>query len=264
MYINDVPVKHLSTIIHEVERCLSCGVAITGGEPLLVIDRVLEVSRFLKEYFGPDFHIHMYTNIRVLDRRRAQLLAQCSIDELRIHVLSPEVVQAKLHLLKYMAKLHFDLGLEVPVLPGLEDVIMQIVEELYTHDIISFVNLNEADVSAGNERALLEHGYRPSPDGTVMRSYEVGRELARRIHEKFPDLGVNLCPSKTKDLVQIGLRYFYKSFYMSTLRQRVEDDGTVTTVRSPEGVFTHPGNFARGLTYRYIPRTDKLELVEVT
>ncbi len=263
MYINDIQVRDLRTILLEVERCLSRGIAITGGEPLVVIDRVLEICKVLKMFLGEEFHIHIYTNVAVLNKRRAELLAMCPVDEVRLHVLEERLISDKTSLLKFLARQHFDVGLETPVLPGLEKTIMDVVELLYHNDVISFVNLNEVDVSSGNEHSLRKLGYIPDVDGTVQGSYEAGRRLLNKLSQLFPNLKINLCTSCTKDIVQVGLRYFYKSFTMSTLSQRVEDDGSVTSTKIGN-MFRHPGNHEPGQTYRFIPRLSWFEIFEIT
>ncbi len=262
MYINDVPLRNLKTLILEIERCLSKGVAITGGEPLTVPDRVLELSVSLKNTFGDEFHIHIYTNIAVLDKRRVKLLSMCPLDEVRIHTLDLDLTQRKLNLLKLLSKQHFRVGLEVPVLPGFEHAIERVVEILYYNDVISFVNLNEADVSSGNECSLRRLGYKFNPDGTVQGSYETGRRLALSLASKFPDLSINFCTSCTKDAIQVGLRYLYKSFTLSSLKHMIEDDGSVVSVKINSG-FAHPGNKVKGTTYRFVPRAEWFEVFEI-
>jgi len=262
MYINDVYVHNLRSVLREVECCLSKGVAITGGEPLLVPDRVYEVSKLLKMFFGGNFHIHLYTHVSALTRRSLQILLMCPVDEVRIHVLSLDVLKRKLELLKLLAKQHFTVGLEVPVIPGFENIIEQIVEMLYHSEIISFVNLNEVDVSPGNENTLRKLGFKLNSDGTVQGSYESGRRLAYKLASRFSDLRINLCTSCTKDLIQIGLRFLYKSFTLSTLHQQIEDDGSVTSIKI-NGRFTHPGNYIRGLKYRFLPRLTWFEIFEI-
>ena len=39
------------------------GTGITGGEPLMKLDLMLHYIRLLKETFGEEHHIHLYTGI---------------------------------------------------------------------------------------------------------------------------------------------------------------------------------------------------------
>jgi len=59
------------------------GTGVTGGEPLLVLDRVVEYASLLKEHFGPDHHIHLYTALR--RTAHARMPAGGWVDEIRLH-----------------------------------------------------------------------------------------------------------------------------------------------------------------------------------
>ncbi|HDN75817.1 MAG TPA: 4Fe-4S cluster-binding domain-containing protein, partial [Acidilobales archaeon] len=60
-FINEVLVKDLSDVIIEVIASRSRGIGITGGEPLVRFNKLVKVIKELKEFFGDEFHIHLYT-----------------------------------------------------------------------------------------------------------------------------------------------------------------------------------------------------------
>ncbi len=262
MYINDLPVSSVSSLIREIDLCASSGLAITGGEPVLVIDRVIEICRTLKSLYGQDFHIHMYTNIAHLTRTVLEKLYNTPLDELRLHVVSPDVVSRLLPALKLLRKCaSFDIGLEVPALPDMADSIINVVELLYENEIISFVNLNEVDVSESNEGALRSRGYYIDQDGTVRGSYESALKILNSIRQRGLNLSVHVCCSWTKDLVQIGLRYFIRNIVYSRSCSRVEPDGTLVEAVL-NGKHVHP-SVGVGQLVRYLPRGNRYLLVEV-
>ncbi|NPB00239.1 MAG: radical SAM protein [Crenarchaeota archaeon] len=226
IYVNDV-CANLITILEEVESSMSMGVAVTGGEPTMVIDRVVELCRLLKREYGNDFHIHIYTNPASWNRYRAfKLLNDAPIDEIRLHIVSRDVLRRFLRYLDFVKNCSSILGLEVPVVPGLHEDIHSIVEELYHRDIIEFVNLNELDVSESNYENLIRAGL-PVDRGRVRGSYEICVKVFYELCDLFPDLSIHLCSSVTKDSIQIRLRMFIRSLYYSTTYHRVQDDGTV-------------------------------------
>ena len=68
MYINEtfipaeMPLTNAIELIKtELDFCGSRGISITGGDPLLAPDRIFTVGKALKDYYGPEFHIHLYT-----------------------------------------------------------------------------------------------------------------------------------------------------------------------------------------------------------
>jgi Uncharacterized conserved protein related to pyruvate formate-lyase activating enzyme len=65
IYVNDVRADTVGDVVREVAASGAAGVAITGGDPLEVPERVVEVSSALKREFGRGFHIHLYTRRRV-------------------------------------------------------------------------------------------------------------------------------------------------------------------------------------------------------
>ncbi len=228
MFINDRPVnKFPDDIIDELDRAGSNGLAITGGDPIMVVDRVVEVVKVLKDNYGPNFHIHMYTHALNLSEGSVRKLAKSGIDEVRVHAISPGQLAGKLGLLRILREAGIELGLEVPALPRFEDGIIKAAEVLIVNGLISFVNLNELDVSPANIGNLVRMGYEPGPDGNVIGSAEAGVKIASEIRRRWPWVSVNVCTTRYKDLVQIGSRLFRISMRSSAGGEVVLDDGTV-------------------------------------
>jgi pyruvate formate-lyase activating enzyme-like uncharacterized protein len=59
----------LKTVIKEAENAGSEGASFTGGNPLLVVDRVIEAAKNLKKHFGTTFHLHLYAPVNHLKNR---------------------------------------------------------------------------------------------------------------------------------------------------------------------------------------------------
>ncbi len=261
MYINDVPVTSVTTIIREVDLCASAGLAITGGEPVLVLDRVFEICRTLKSIYGQDFHIHMYTNVLHFNRTIVRKLCTTPLDELRLHVIDPYVAARLMPMLRFLRRCSsFDIGLEVPALPDKVDDILRVVELLYEYDVVQFVNLNEVDVSESNESTLRSRGYVIDQDGTVRGSYEAALKILSQVRQRGINLSVHVCCSWTKDLVQIGLRYFLRNVMYSRASSMLEPDGTLVEAVL-DGRHVHP-SLREGLIVRYLPRGNRYVVVE--
>ena len=54
--------KDKKKLLLEAEYIEATGAGITGGDPLIVWRRTKNFIIFLKETFGGDFHIHLYTS----------------------------------------------------------------------------------------------------------------------------------------------------------------------------------------------------------
>ncbi|HEC87847.1 MAG TPA: 4Fe-4S cluster-binding domain-containing protein, partial [Thermoplasmata archaeon] len=62
IYANEMIVKNYEDVINEAELIEAEGTGITGGDPLIVVERVENIIKILKDHFGEDHHIHLYTS----------------------------------------------------------------------------------------------------------------------------------------------------------------------------------------------------------
>lgn len=60
------------------------GTGITGGEPMLKFNRVIEYITLLKNRFGFKHHIHLYTSYPI-SKKKLEILKNIGLDEIRFH-----------------------------------------------------------------------------------------------------------------------------------------------------------------------------------
>jgi pyruvate formate-lyase activating enzyme-like uncharacterized protein len=217
VYANDRRIENPEEIIQEAEMMSALGTGITGGEPLLRLDRVIEYCRLLKEHFGPGHQIHLYTAKAPSDEELLSLKGL--VDEIRLHpphecwntILDSDFIHSAEH-----AKAHgFDVGFEVPALPGLEHLAPAL-------PFLDFLNINELEWGESNADEMRRRGYELS-DG-VHNAISGAQAWAQRLcqHEK-----VHWCSSVFKDSVQ--LRERLKRIAGNTARpfDEITDDGTI-------------------------------------
>jgi pyruvate formate-lyase activating enzyme-like uncharacterized protein len=201
-----------------VARLMSAGgTGITGGEPLDRRDRVVEYSRALKACFGPDHHIHLYTGTPPSDEDLLALVGL--VDEIRLHppyeewesILDSEFIRSA----QKAKELGFDIGIEVPALPGLEKL-----EPALPY--LDFLNINELEWGETNADEMRSRGMEPE-DGVhnaVMHAREWAEDLCRC--EK-----VHWCSSVFKDSVQLRKRLLRIAENTARPFDEITDDGTV-------------------------------------
>lgn len=63
VYANEWRVYSDEEVIEEALAMDARGAGITGGDPSEVLDRTIHYIRLLRERFGGDFHMHMYTSV---------------------------------------------------------------------------------------------------------------------------------------------------------------------------------------------------------
>ena len=85
VFADEMPVQGISDILQEASAFDALGTGITGGEPLLKLDYVLECIRALKHALGQQHHIHLYTGL-LPSRAILGQLKQAGLDEIRFHI----------------------------------------------------------------------------------------------------------------------------------------------------------------------------------
>jgi Uncharacterized conserved protein related to pyruvate formate-lyase activating enzyme len=193
------------------------GTSITGGEPFLVVDRVVEYTGALKQAFGADHHIHLYSasvpGEQILHSLRGL------VDEIRLHPPPdewPDILNSPfLEGVRRAKVFGFSAGFEVPALRGVETLVAALPD-------LDFLNLNELEWGETSADEMRRRGYRLVDDlhNAVEHSSRWAQPL--RHHKK-----VHFCPSRFKDSVQ--LRERLKRIARNTARpfDEVTRDGTV-------------------------------------
>jgi len=226
VYANEHPVDIPSQIIDVAEKMSALGTGITGGEPLLCLDKVMEYCRMLKGHFGPEHQIHLYTAKAPAVGELA--LMQGLIDEIRLHPPPeswPEILKSEFMVsARHARELGFAIGIEVPALPGLEALVPAL-------PYLDFLNINELEWGESNAYQMRERGYDLADElhNAIQGARDWATDLCR--HEK-----VHFCTSGFKDAVQ--LRERLKRIAENTARpfDEITDDGTIVYgVMEPRG-----------------------------
>ncbi|MEN6343624.1 MAG: 4Fe-4S cluster-binding domain-containing protein [Methanospirillum sp.] len=227
VWANDREVVRDDDLLAEAGIMSALGTGVTGGDPLLAIDRVVRFCRLLKTTFGPEHQIHLYTG-RAPGDDELEALAGL-VDEIRLHpphqdwerILETPYPDA---ILRARAR-GFAIGIEVPSLPGIEGLRPLL-------PLVDFFNINE-----------LEWG-EASADGMRARGLELadtlGNAVAGAREWAAPLLGdekVRYCSSAFKDAVQLRERMIRIAVNTARPFDEVTGDGTVVygMVRFPEG-----------------------------
>lgn len=202
IYADEVPVSDESDIIFEAKMIDAEGAGISGGDPLCQIDRTLKYIRMLRKEFGPSFHIHLYTSETQLEQNILEQLIAAGLNELRFHPQSADWSG-----IERAVGMDISVGLEIPVIPGKLDTIIETAERAEKTGI-SFLNLNELEASETNFSNLRAMGMRLTDMSSA--SIQGSRETAMKVLEwaasNLEKLSVHFCSSRYKDTVQMRKR----------------------------------------------------------
>jgi len=223
MYANERRVTDISGIISEAESMDATGTGITGGDPLLNMDRTLTVIRALKEHFGREHHIHLYTSS--VDIEKVMMLEAAGLDEIRFHPpigTWEDIGTTDLRLV--ISRTNMDVGIEVPSLPDLAAHLERLIKDV-TEMGVGFVNINELEFSESNWDMMSARQYelKDEMSSAVLSSDKV----AKHILKTFPKANIRFCSSAFKDSVQLRKRLIRTAEKNAKDYEAVTEDGTV-------------------------------------
>ena len=224
MFANERRCTSFEQVIEEGRAMRATGTGITGGDPMLDLEKTLEAVRQLKTAFGPEHHIHVYTSIP-FDPQKANDFAQAGLDEIRFHLLGTTTTKYQATI-KACADVGISVGIELPCEPDKEEKLFALLLELA--DVpISFLNLNELEITVGNQENMDVRGFNLS--GGMTAAAEGSAELALRLKSAAAGLPyhVKFCTAQYKDAGQ--LRNRFKRRGQATLRpyEVLSDDDTI-------------------------------------
>jgi len=230
--------------IEEAKINKAKGAGITGGDPLICLNRTCHYIKALKKAFkktSKNFHIHIYLPTPLVTKSKLLRLAKAGVDEVRFH---PSFLQKKteekieeiekIKLAKELAKkFGWKVGIEIPVLPNKEREILNFIESCLEY--LDFINMNELELSDTNLEALKRRGYKEKNKGAyaVKGSEETALKILKALEKKKIKQKVHYCSAATKNLFQYKNRL--------TLRAK--------TIAKPYDIITENGTLYRGALY---------------
>jgi len=218
-------------LIREAEYIEATGAGITGGDPLLVWRRTNKYILILKDRFGSNFHIHMYTS-GLKNNDYVENLISAGLDEIRFHPspqnwndMNKSPIKSSI---KNTLKTNIDVAVEIPVIPNMDEEIFSLIK--WANEIgIKWVNLNELEYSETNAKILNDRGFTVKNDisAAVKGSQESAYNIINRISEMDHDIGVHYCSSSFKDATQLRNRIKRRAKNIAKEFEVITDEGTL-------------------------------------
>ncbi len=212
--------KDLKDIITEARLTEAEGAGITGGEPTIRLERTCRIIRLLKKEFGKDFHIHIYTSPDIINKEKLDALYDSGVDEIRFH---PDIDKPECEAIRIAAGYSWDVGIEIPAIPGYEKKTIEMIKDNIRY--ISFINLNELEITSSNSTIFRKKKLHTSDD--VTQAIAGSWDSAKKIMERFPDANIHFCTARLKDSVQLKNRILIRAKNIATEFDDITDDGTL-------------------------------------
>ncbi|MBW2973436.1 radical SAM protein [Candidatus Woesearchaeota archaeon] len=223
VYANEWKIAKEKDILEEAKLTKAKGAGITGGDPLVKLDRTIKYIKLLKKKFGKKFHIHLYTPLNLVTETKLKRLYQAGLDEIRFHpMLDKPKEWKKIALAK---KFKWDVGVEIPVIPGKKRETKKLID--FIKDKIDFLNLNELEISDTNVNKLIEKGFKPRDKISygVKGSEKLAKELLKYL--KKTKLNIHYCTTKTKDKAQLARRIKKRALSIALKTDFITKEGTL-------------------------------------
>jgi pyruvate formate-lyase activating enzyme-like uncharacterized protein len=218
-------------LVREAEYIDATGAGITGGDPLLVWQRVRTYITLLKETFGESFNIHLYTSALKNADHLSDLVA-AGLDEVRFHPLpntwkkmSNSPIEKTID---GMLNSSIDVAIEIPVLPQKEQDIIALISWADQQGV-RWVNLNELEFSERNCEAFRCRGYEVKNEisAAVKGSQETAIKILRMTQSQSLRIGVHYCSVSFKDGVQLKNRISRRARHIAKPYDVITKDGTL-------------------------------------
>ncbi len=131
------------------------GVGFSGGEPLLVKERLLSHIKAIRAEFGQSIYIWIYTNGDLADRETLMKLRDVGLNEIRFNLSAREydltpVITAK----NYIPTV----TVEIPAIPEDIELVKSLLVEMQSVGV-DFLNLHQLSVESQNCSELLKRHY---------------------------------------------------------------------------------------------------------
>lgn len=210
-------------LIEEASLTEARGAGITGGDPLANVDRCCKYIKLLKDRFGRNFHIHLYTPLQLVNCERLQALHEAGLDEIRFH---PDLDNRKLWpRLELAKKFNWKIGIEIPVIPGYEAKIKSLID--FIVDKVNFLNLNELELSdtQAQHYTLSSSGFKQKDD--ISYAVAGSEELAKKLltYAQNKGLAAHFCTAKLKNRIQLTNRIKLRAKHIALPSDKITSEG---------------------------------------
>jgi uncharacterized protein len=221
IYANERPIKDDTEILIEAKGMDAKGAGITGGDPLIVIDRTIHYIKLLKKEFGNHFHIHLYTSSNLSDKDKFKKLYEAGLDEIRFHLDIEK--KEEWNILKEAKEFSWDVGVEIPIFPDKKFETIEMIKII--KDDINFLNLNELEISEINADSFYDKDYEVKEEFSygILGSEKTAIEIME--YCKQYSFQIHYCTTHLKDGVQLTERIKRMAKYNAKPFDKITQEG---------------------------------------
>jgi len=152
---NRLPLPSLEAYIAFLRFFRFCGVAFSGGEPLLAFEDLVTWITRIKHEFGDGIYLWVYTNGDLVDEDKLRVLHQAGLDEIRINIRARDYRLAPVILARKFIQ---TVTVEIPAIPEDYKILKDRIVDLHKLGV-DHLNLHQLFANQVNYRSLAKRSY---------------------------------------------------------------------------------------------------------
>lgn len=167
------------------------GVSFSGGEPLLVKNKVLEYLKEVRKTCDPAIYTWMYTNGILVNEDIVHQLANQGLNEIRFDI---GATAYRLDALKKATGIIDNITIEIPCIPEEKKKIIELIPKMIEAGVTN-LNLHQLRLTPHNAPKLLQKAYTyiPAERPIVLESELAALEIIDWAQKNSCDIGINYC-----------------------------------------------------------------------
>ncbi len=176
------------------------GASISGGEPLLTLDKSVRFVRAIKKHFGDKIHVWLYTNGILASREIMQQLADAGLNEIRFDI---GATGYSLRQLEHAVGIIPTVTVEIPAIAEECERLKKLLPTLHDSGV-QHLNLHQLRLTPYNFEKLVARGYRflHGEKVTVLDSELTALEVLHHSKQHNLKLPINYCSFPYKNRFQ--------------------------------------------------------------
>lgn len=176
------------------------GVGFSGGEPLLVFDKLLEYLGKIRERFGDKIYLWIYTNGSLVNEDKLKRLKKAGLNEIRFDISANNY---DLHPVELAAKAIDTATVEIPAIPKDYEIVKKCLVKLEKSGV-KHLHIHQLNATEYNYKNFSERSYTfiHSPSIPVFESEITALKLISWAIGNRISLPINYCSSVYKNRLQ--------------------------------------------------------------
>ncbi|MDI6840104.1 MAG: 4Fe-4S cluster-binding domain-containing protein [bacterium] len=217
----------LKDYLDYLERFDFKGVGFSGGECMLVFEKLLLYIKKIRERFGKEIYLWIYTNGDLIDRDKSKRLKEAGLDEIRFNISARDY---DLHCIELAVNTINTVTVEIPAIPEDYEILKKSLVQMQRIGV-NYLNLHQLLTTKYNYKNYIDRNYTFLHYSTVpiFESEMTALKLIRYALDNKIRLPINYCSSAYK--AQFHQRGYRKQA-ASLIRENFEKITSAGYIRS--------------------------------